>query len=210
MSLLALVLAQSAAMAPSDRLLAMLEGAYDNAAQIAAQPPEVSRTPKPGTPWLAPLNARMSEITAPALDGRVIYLQWTNADGTLDRQRLWTFQDADSGAVEMLFYSFKAPETFVDLDQNPAAAMALTLDDLVAYPPGCEGRFVESTAGFTGGIDPARCTIVTQRTGRTMAIDAHISISPGGFTYREAGILEDGKDAFRVPGVDRIEFTRSE
>jgi hypothetical protein len=209
MSLLAFVLAVSASSA-SERLVTMLAGTYDNAAQVAVQPPEVSRAPKPGTPWLAPLTARMSAIAAPALPGRVVYLQWTNADGTLDRQRLWTFADRPDGTVEMRFFSFKAPEKFVGLDTKPELAAALTLDDLVAYPPGCEGLFGEDEMGFAGGIDPARCTIVTQRTGRTMAIEARIEITPEGFTYREAGILEGGADAFRVPGVDHIAFVRKD
>ncbi len=201
-------LAGSAAAAPIDDLIGRLTGRFDNAAQIAALPEGVAREPKPGSPWVAPLSVEAVEAKIPALEGRAIYFEWRKPDGALDRQRIWTFEEGEGGAILMRFYTFKDPRPFEGAAADPIRLAEVTRDLLIAYPTGCELAFARDGDGFAGRLAPPACRIVTQRTGRTMFIDAEIAATDAGFAYREAGVLEDGTDAFRVPGEGAIVFRR--
>jgi hypothetical protein len=205
--ILSLALAGTAHAAEAGDLVVQLTGRFDNAAQMAALAPDVATRPEPGKPWVAAVSAAMGEVAIPALPGRVIYLEWTNAEGAIDRQRLWTFEKKD-GALQMRFFTFRDATPYAGALADQARLADVTPDMLIAYPPGCEGHVTPGDAGFTIRIDPALCTIVTQRTGRKMAVDAEIVVTATGFAYREAGILEDGTDAFRVPGTGAIQFLR--
>lgn len=108
----------------------------------------------------------------------------------------------------MDFYSFKNPDLYKDAHLHPERLKDLTLDDLVAYPEGCTLQWRYEKGVFYGLLDPKTCHIIA-RSGRNMALEAVITVSRKGFSYRESGQLPDGNFAFKVPGWSAYAFKRA-
>lgn len=188
---------------------AALAGRYDNAAQYAAAPADLKRTPvaDDSDDWLDRQTATFTSVTAPAIGPHVIYVEWRGVDGAISRQRIWAFRRDEAGAVRLDFYALAQPERYVGA--APEAFAALTAADLIGYGPACGLRVSRTGAGaWDARIDPESCRIVA-RSSRTMGIDARITVMPTGVLYQEAGILEDGSYAFRVPGGAPYDFRRT-
>jgi hypothetical protein len=189
--------------------IAMLEGRFSNADQMAALPADVSRKPASGGAWLDFQAAEFRRLKESGLDGEVVYLQWRDAEGAISRQRLWVFEEAGPGVFEMAFYAFRDPDQWADLHQDAARQRALSIDDLIVYPEGCRLRFQDIPGeGWAGALDPRTCQVVSQQTQRAMSLQAWIVLTPGELWYREAGSLGSGEPVFRVPGVGQYEFCR--
>jgi hypothetical protein len=187
---------------------AALVGRYDNAAQYAAAPADLKRPPvaDDSYDWIDRQTAIFTPVAAPALGPHVLYVEWRGADGVISRQRLWAFRRDDTGAVRMDFYTLAQPERFAGA--APGDFAALTAADLIGYGPACGLQVSRAGAGaWDARIDPETCRIVA-RSGRAMGIDARITVMPTGVLYQEAGILEDGRYAFRVPGGTPYDFRR--
>lgn len=93
---------------------------------------------------------------------------------------------------------------------DPRALAALSTSTLLPYPEGCEVLFRESSeaGSFAGEIPAGACSIVARQSGRQMEIRARIALDGDRLEYDEAGLLEDGRAAFRVPEGYRYEFLR--
>jgi CpeT/CpcT family (DUF1001) len=190
-----------------------LIGTWDNAAQMASAPETLKRPPVAGGAyeWLDGQHARFFPVDVPALTGngaKAIYLVWRNGgpDGAISRQRLWVFRTDATGQTVMDFYAFKNPERVAEETGASDAFKALTLDDLTAYGPLCALPVVARSDGWRASI-PSTCAI-TARSGRRMILSAQINVSKNTLSYEEAGTLEGGALAFKVPGAMAYQFVR--
>lgn len=188
-----------------------LAGEFDNAAQVAALPAEVSREPRPGQPWVDAQFARFVPFPATSLGQTVYYLEWRagGPEGRITRQRVWAFLPPRDGVTPMRFYTLERGAEWAAAADDPAALAALAAETLLPYPEGCEVLFTAwGESGFAGEIPAGACSIVARQSGRRMEIRARIALDGDRLEYDEAGLLEDGRAAFRVPEGYRYEFLR--
>jgi len=151
------------------------------------------------------LHAQMRAVSVPALGSDVIYLEWRYGDakGKLQRQRLWQFVPQPGGGIAMRFFTFKDPAPYV----GGVGLERVTPADLVGYPPHCDLPWVKTPEGARGAI-PTDCTITARQSGKPLTLEAEITVSDKGFTYRESGRYGDGAMAFQVPAAGRYDFER--
>ena len=188
-----------------------LAGEFDNFAQVAALPVGVAREPRPGEPWVDAQFARFVPFPAAGIGEHAYYLEWRSGgpDGRISRQRVWTFLTARNGVTPMRFYTLERGEDWAAAADDPAALAALAAETLLPYPEGCEVLFAAAAEGrFQGEIPAGACGIVARQSGRRMEIRARIALDRDRLEYDEAGLLEDGRAAFRVPEGYRYEFRR--
>jgi hypothetical protein len=190
---------------------AELVGDFDNAAQVAALPTGVAREPRPGEHWVDAQFARFVPFPAPELGEHVYYLEWRagGPEGRISRQRVWAFLPARDGVTPMRFYTLERGEDWAAAAGDPDALAVLSATTLLPYPDGCEVLFAAVGKGsFAGEIPAGACGIVARQSGRRMEIRARIALDRDGLEYDEAGLLDDGRAAFRVPEGYRYEFRR--
>jgi hypothetical protein len=208
-SIIALVLALAACArprapepTPAEQVAAALAGAWDNAAQYAAAPDALKVPPSVDGEWLDLQHAAFFRVDAPRIGPVVLYLEWRRGgpSGEVTRQRIWAFRTDASGTLRMDFFAFVDGTAFVGRGAEPGAFAALDRSALRGYDASCALRFALRAAGaFEGRIGADECTLVAA-SGRRMGIDATVSLSGDGvLAYREAGRLDDGRYAFRVP-----------
>lgn len=209
-----LVGAPSAASAVSPREAAeRINGAYDNAAQIAAADPSLLRPPAAGRPyaWIDLQHATFHRVEAPQIGPAVLYLEWRSGgpDGAISRQRIWSFRTDADGATVMDFFTIRSPEPFAGRGGEPSAFLSLSPTDLIGYGPACALQMRADPSGdFVAETTAERCRIVA-RSGRAMGIEARIAVRDGAIEYAEAGVLEGGDYAFKVPGAGAYAFRRT-
>ncbi len=196
-------------------MASLLAGVWSNAAQYEAADESLKRPPAAGHPydWLDLQHARFVDIDTPHIPGDAVYLEWRagGPDGPVTRQRLWVFHSEilpdESPLTGMDFHALRNPEAF-EGRTGWSDFTDLTPDDLISYPEGCELLPVSREDRVTVlEVTGEACTITAQ-SGRTMGINARIAISFNRIEYSEAGRLEDGEYAFRVPGAGAYVFQR--
>ena len=185
MAFLALVLAGPALAATEadvDRLVRIAVGEYSNKLLVDA----AKTNARPGVEISTPLRDAhhmfATEIQAPKLKGRVLYIEWRHDDaaGAISGQRVWTFNPTPDG-VAMMFHTLK-PSGKSILDGVTVAddkTIALTIDDLRPYPEACLIRFQPSGDGFAGENRSGQCSF--PRTGapeETFKVDAVLKFMP--------------------------------
>jgi hypothetical protein len=198
--LMALHAPKSAALSPRE-LVDQLAGTWTNALQYRAAPDALKVEPSVDGEWLDLQYAAFHRVDAPAVGDLVLYLEWRRGapDGDISRQRLWSFRTDADGVVRMDFHAFVDGEPYAGRGDEPGAFAAIERAALRSYAPECALRFVPVAGGWVGRIGADECRI-TAASGRTMGIDAEVSLGPDGvLEYREAGRLDDGRYAFRVP-----------
>jgi hypothetical protein len=199
---------------PTDPLsshVSALEGRWSNATQWARASDELRRPAAVGHPyeWIDFQAAEFHRVEAPLIGAHVVYLEWRTQDGALSRQRIWSFRRDEIGGVRMDFYTLRAPEMLAGRGQEDGAFAALGPDDLIGYGEAC--ALVVTPEGFDGGFNaeiPPTCRI-TARSGREMTLSAQVYLEGGALAYQEAGLLDDGSFAFKVPGGPPYIFFRS-
>jgi hypothetical protein len=107
----------------------------------------------------------------------------------------------------MDYYLIERPERFAGRGREPGAFAALTAAELSGYGRGCAVRWVAAAKGWRGRVEPGACTI-TARSGRRMRLDVTIDLTDATLSYRERGVLEDGRLAFDVPSFAPYAFAR--
>lgn len=195
---------------PRDAIVAALAGSWDNRAQFDAAPASLKVAPSVNGEWLDVQYARFTQVAAPAIGERVIYLEWKNGgpDGAISRQRIWSYRIDSAGVVRMDFYAFVDGKPWAGKADTPEAFRALTTEALRGYGTACALVFVPQQSGFRGVITANECTI-TAASGRRMGIDARIELlADGTLEYRESGRLDDGRYAFRVPTDRAYRFVK--
>lgn len=177
-----------------------LVGTWDNALQYSAVPDALKVPPSVDGRWLDRQHAVFRSVRVPALGPNVVYVEWRSdwSTGPVSRQRLWQFRLDATGAPRMDFYTIRNPERLAGAAGTPEAFAALTRADLTGYPESCAARITPTPEGWTARIAPTECTI-TAGSGRTMALDVTMRLEAATFSYQEAGLLPDGRAAFRVP-----------
>ncbi len=184
-----------------NRLVNSLEGRYSNAAQVDAGELDAENN------LLFPVFSR---VDIPAFGSHVVYLQWPIGapDGSLQRQRLWTFHaDAATGAIGMRFFTLREPDRWLDAHTNPTKVHAMTPADTIGYPDACLLPVAEANGIFQASI-PSSCEIVSQATRTTMTLQASITIAADRITYSESGVRPDGSIVFKVPPSGQYAFER--
>lgn len=198
---------------PLDTVTAHMTGAFSNAAQFAAAPESLKRSPVVGHPydWIDAQHALFARVEAPLLGPMVYYLEWRRGgpDGPISRQRIWSFRRDEAGRPVMDFYTFKAPEGFAGKAAVAGAFAALSPDQLNGYPPPCvlDSAMDGQTAIFR--LRQEKCQVRNARTGRLIRLDAEIRVGPEGVVFSELGVWEDGSIAFKVPGGPPYRFERA-
>jgi hypothetical protein len=196
-------------------IVGALAGDWHNSPQYNAAPVALKVPPSVQGDWLDLQHASFRRIEAPAIGSQVLYLEWRSGGptGPISRQRIWSFRggsdgDADS-TVRMDFYAFVDGKPFAGRAAEPGAFKDLAATDLRGYGPGCALRVTRPAPGtLRARITAAECSI-TAASGRRMGIDAEFSLeADGSLSYREAGTLEDGRPAFRVPPTMPYRFER--
>jgi hypothetical protein len=191
----------------------LLLGTWDNSAQMASAPETLKRPPVAGGAyeWIDGQYATFWPVYVPPLSGggaTVWYLVWRSGSptGPISRQRLWVFRSLGNGQTVMDFYAFKNPELVNWAVGATDAFKSVTLDDLTAYGPQCALPIIPRSNGWQAAI-PSTCAI-TARSGRRMTLSAQINVSKNTLSYEEAGILDGGALAFKVPGAMAYQFVR--
>ena len=208
---LALTACATAAPDPLDAHSNALVGTWSNARQWEQAPEALRRPPAVGHPydWVDYQAAAFYRVEAPQIGAHVLYLEWRGEDEEISRQRIWSFRRDASGAVRMDFFTLRAPEALAGRGSEPNAFATLTPADLIGYGDACALRVRGLGVGgaFLADI-PDTCRI-TARSGRTMALTAQVHLDNGALAYQEAGVLEDGAFAFKVPGGPPYLFART-
>lgn len=196
---------------PGAAVVAALAGVWDNAAQFAAAPEALKVPPSVDGDWLDLQHAAFFAVDAPALGDRVLYLEWRRGgpQGAISRQRIWSFRADADGALRMDFFAFVDGASWAGRGAEPGAFATLGRDALRGYDAACALRFtLAREGGFVGRIGAGECTL-TAASGRRMGIDAEVVLAAdGSLSYREAGRLESGAFAFRVPPSQHYRFRR--
>jgi|APFre7841882724_1041349.scaffolds.fasta_scaffold84204_1 hypothetical protein len=195
---------------PRDALVAGLAGAWDNRQQFAAAPDSLKVPPSVDGEWLDLQHAMFTRVDAPALGDHVLYLEWRSGgpEGTISRQRLWSFRNDPADGLRMDFYAFIDGKPYAGKGTESGTFRSLTTAALRGYGPACALRFDLRGAGFMGAISAEECTI-TAASGRRMGINARVALTAdGSLEYQESGVLDDGRYAFRVPPTEPYRFRR--
>jgi hypothetical protein len=200
--LASLAIAASAPPDPNAVVARGLTGDFDTRAQFEAADAALKVAPSVAGDWLDRQHAVMRIVDAPLIGTRVLYLEWRSGGptGPVSRQRIWSFRQ---GRPAMTFYTFRDPKPFAGQADAAGAFRQLKPTDLVGYDEACDVRW----AGRVGRIRPEDCRITAQ-SGRGMRLDVTIRLVPNGFSYREAGILDNGVRAFAVPPTMPYRFVR--
>jgi len=121
---------------------------------------------------------------------------------------LWTFhEDAETGAMQMNFFTLREPERWLDAHIDPAKIREMTAEDTIGYPETCLLPVAFADKTITASI-PATCQIISQATRTTMTLQATITITPNQITYQEAATRPDGSVVFQVPPRGQYVFDR--
>lgn len=176
--MIAIALALTGAAGPAGELAAMLEGRWDNAAQVEAET-------DPMRPHLHVVHERFEAGAAP---GALIYAQLRvgGPDGELYRQRVYGFEPDPEGGVDMAVYVPADGEAMAGAFEA-GALDALGESDLVRFEPGFDFDWSRAGQGWTGTIEDGACRITSSRSGREMIILGEFTIAPERFTHSEAG-----------------------
>ncbi len=187
---------------------AALVGTYDNAAQYAQAPADLKRREGAdrSEDWIDQQSVTFATVPAPAFGPHVVYAEWRGADGAVSRQRLWAFR-RDGAGVRLDVYSMR-DRARLSGGADASAFTTLTASDVDGHGPAC-GLAVTSNgrSAWNAQTDPETCHITSQG-GRDVAIDTRVTVMPTGVLYQEAGRLEDGAYAFRMPGGAPYDFRR--
>lgn len=195
-----------AACSPPDEageLARLIEGRWDNAAQIAS-----------GTDGDRPhLHITHHRFGNDAIPGALVYAQLNvgGPDGEIYRQRIYAFTQPDTGGVRMAAYEFADPAAFADAQSDPEELARLAGSDLVRFDPGCDFHWTRYGEVWRGQIHEGDCVRTSRRSGRDMIIMAEFSISGDRFTHSESGRYADtGEWAFRPTNDIANDYDRYE
>lgn len=199
----ALALAHPAAPPPHPGELAeMLDGVWDNAAQVQAE----------ADPDRPHLHVRHEVLSGGEFDGVPVYaeLRVGGPDGTVYRQRVYVISPASRGTgMDMAVYELKDAEAFAGA--QGAALSAMTADDLVRFNPGCDFLWRQTGWGWRGAIEDGACVITSRRSGQDMIIGGEFTIREGVFTHSESGRLAaTGEEVFGPPNGEPNVYDRVE
>jgi hypothetical protein len=192
-------------------LMQWVQGSFSNERQVRDGSNALAETaldPAKAPDLLFPV---FKKIEVPALVGDVIYLQWPmgTPDGKLQRQRIWVFApDPARNAIMMKFYTLKEPEKWLNAHVEPNKVRAMTLADLIPYPPACDLPYRRHGDIFLGEIPRGECKIVSQQTKTSMTIYGRTIIAKDKLWYDESGVRDDGAIVFDVPRSGAYEFDR--
>jgi hypothetical protein len=199
--------------APVNGPLALV-GTWDTVRQYEAADPAIKRSASAGNaaPWLDRQHARFVPINAPGLaePGDIaLFFAWRTGGptGQISRERIWVFErGAGGGFVRMNFHTLKAPAPANAFAAPTTAFGAFTPDDVISYADTCKLPFVPTATGWRASI-PADCAIIA-RSGRRMTLSASIVLDGTSLSYEEAGLLDNGAFAFKVPSAEPYRFER--
>lgn len=184
---------------PGD-LAQMLEGRWDNAAQIAEE----------GDPSRPHLHVRHESFGGAGFSGVPIYaeLRVGGAEGDVYRQRVYVIRPAPGGRdMDMAVYELADPDAFAGA--SGPALEDLTQADLIRFDPGCDFRWIEYGWGWAGDIEDGACVRTSSRSGRDMIIGAEFTIRPDRFTHTETGrYADDGATVFAPPNDEPNQYDR--
>ncbi|MSO98644.1 MAG: hypothetical protein EXR11_10575 [Rhodospirillaceae bacterium] len=171
------------------KLVSWMTGEFNAKAQFAALGPEKARL----------RVAFSTKLDMPNIPGTVTFVEWRDPDanGPVTSQRIWTYTAMADG-IAMHFYTLNATAEKVltgihsSTDPRAAAAKALTIADLNAYPDNCTFMLRKRGANFEGQ-NGSTCTIFNRRLGTNMNpmvlmhMDADGYIEDGTFVYEAVG-----------------------
>ena len=166
------------------QLLKLFEGSYKT-------------TASEGTPTEKQLLDQMT-ITVKRIDGsylgkQVFYVKYVRGNGSLYRQRLYTFT-YDGQKIQSESVAFLKDSLFIDFYENGEKVKNLNKTDM-KVGVGCPDTWVKTADGFIGSMDS--CAFKSERRGgKEIYIFSRMKVSKQGMATTEAGKDETGKILF--------------
>lgn len=166
------------------QLLRMFEGRYKS---VAAE----------GTPAEKQTLERMTitvvRIKGSLLGPNVFYVKYVRGNGSLYRQRLYTFT-FENGIIKSKSAGFVTDSLFIDLPKSPEKVKALANADL-KITMGCMDTWIKTQEGFIGSM--IDCPFKSERRGgKEIYISSRMKVSKTGMATTEAGKDDTGKILF--------------
>ena len=150
-----------------------------------------------GTPTEKQLLDQMT-ITIKRIDGSYLgkntfYVKYVRGNGSLYRQRLYTFTFTDN-KIQSQSVAFQKDSLFVDVFNSPEKVKNLSQTDMKAGI-GCPDNWAKTSDGFIGSMDS--CAFKSERRGgKEIYIFSRMKVSKQGMATTEAGKDETGKVLF--------------
>lgn len=132
------------------------------------------------------------------------------------RQRVLQLVPAPGGGVSQITWSLKAPELFAAAPRHPGVLKALDKKALkLTMEAGCEQRWLFDAGAGEGGtwrgqVDPAECTIYSQRRQKRIGIGSETRLSADGLLEAERGFDLNGNQLWGTPSGAFTEMKRIE
>lgn len=184
------------------RLIRMMTGTFDTAAQVDAE----ARAGVAAADRHERRRVIYAPIDVPQVGDHVLFRQETR-DGAVVARDLAVFEpDAAGGAIRMWLRRIPNADAFADLHLKPALWAAVIFDP--SYGGKCPFHWRAENDGFVGTLDGGRCEIVSNA-GRKMAFESRWDLGLQSLaifdnTYDGDGKLLGGR-ADRVPTrYDRV------
>ena len=157
------------------RLVAMLPGVYDNAAQV-----EADRAA--GRSAAAALRLHVVRIYAPFIAEQVFYVHEAALDDErrVFSQRLWALDIGPDKTLRQRTLTLREPQRWREGHLEPDLFKALMRQDVIADAPGCDIRWRREAARFIGRADPAACRRASSQGGAPLRVEERRELDDAG------------------------------
>lgn len=153
---------------------------------------------------------RRIRIRAPEI-GKYVFYQQLNQDENLKlyRQRILVLSISENGRLIQRAHALRNPQKYVN---SPASGFdELKPDDLKPrMAEGCEQVWKVTETGFRGWVDPAKCVVMSLRTGKPRGIESINILSGNELRLVERGFDEQGQQVFGTPQGESLLLYRAQ
>ncbi|MFN4147505.1 MAG: CpcT/CpeT family chromophore lyase [Runella sp.] len=168
------------------RLLKLFEGTY------------ITITTPSGTPSEQALMDQMTisvvPVNLPFLGEHIFYVKYTKGDGSLYRQRLYSFSFTPATqTITSHSMGFIKDSDWIDFYQKTELVNQLSMNHLKPSL-GCADLWVKENKAFVARMDS--CVFKSDRRGKDIFIYSRMRVSADGMATTEAGKDETGKTLF--------------
>ena len=166
------------------RLLKLFEGSYKTTL-VEASPTEKQ--------LLDQMTITVKRLKGSYLGKAAFYVKYVRGNGSLYRQRLYTFT-FDGQKIQSTSVAFLKDSLFVDFYKQPEKVKNLSVADIKAGI-GCADNWLKTADGFVGSMDS--CAFKSERRGgKEIYIFSRMKVSKQGMATTEAAKDETGKILF--------------
>lgn len=176
---------------PPEQLLAMLEGTYAG-----------------GDSSDGPMTDTRLRVDAPKLGHHVYYGELRPKKSETPYRQSLNVLTVESGVVRQRTLQLKEGSEWPEVIQSDSF-LGLTPESLVdALPESCATVWSKTADGWRGHMDPAHCSVYSERLGLWRKIEAETLLSVEGIKHAERGFDADGKQLFGTDPGEYYSFKR--